>query len=450
VNVLWGGDANGVELETTQAGQPAIASDGAGGAFVAWLDLRNEPLDGDIYARRVNSSGVPQWIANGRPVCTAGSLQQNPVIIADGANGAIVCWWDYRAGLDIYAQRINDMGDRLWSAPDANTVAMCTAAGDQKNVVLVSDGSGGAILAWDDRRSDNYDVYVQRVTGMGLTGVNILGGNWLTDGVRLRTPNDVAGVDDFNPTIVADGGGGAIVAWTRGSTGTYDIYSQHVNGNGYLQWNTNGVVLSAASNVQSNRSIAADGSGGAIATWYDLRGADGDLYAQHVLAGGSLDPLWTSSGSDTNGRPVCTAASDQNNARLVTDGSGGVIAVWQDTRNGPESDIYAVRVRSNGQVTAVPPPMSQDLAPALAWPNPFKTQVSIAFSLPAAAPVRMEVLDVAGRRVWTSPTQLLGPGNHSLAWDGKGGDGSSQAGSVYFLRVMGPGIVASRPVVRMK
>src|SRR5262249_51400896 len=43
---------------------PVIVSDGAGGAIVAWQDFRNAG-DYDIYVQRVNAAGVPQWTANG-------------------------------------------------------------------------------------------------------------------------------------------------------------------------------------------------------------------------------------------------------------------------------------------------------------------------------------------------------------------------------------------------
>ena len=110
----------------------------------------------------------------------------------------------------------------------------------------------------------------------------------------------------------------------------------------------------------------------------------------------------------------------------------------------------AVGMTNALDATGVPLTASQEFSPALAWPNPFTNQVSIVFSLASAARVRMEVFDVVGRRVRVSPSTVLGPGRHSLAWDGHADDGSTQAEGIYFLRVRGPGIAASRTVVRMK
>jgi hypothetical protein len=47
-------------------------------------------------------------------------------------------------------------------------------------------------------------------------------------------------------------------------------------------------------------------------------------------------------------------------------------------------------------------------------PNPGRGPVTVEFSLPDAAPVRLELLDVTGRRVASRAVQLLGPGRHAV------------------------------------
>ena len=70
-------------------------------------------------------------------------------LVADGSGGAVVAWQDGRPGAvwDIYAQRLSALGAQRW-APSGNPV--CTAAGDQKNISMVADGAGGAIVTWED------------------------------------------------------------------------------------------------------------------------------------------------------------------------------------------------------------------------------------------------------------------------------------------------------------
>jgi hypothetical protein len=146
----WG--PNGVPICTLDSLQlmPALVSDGAGGAIITWFDGRGGTSD--IYAQRVNASGVVQWTANGVPVSTAAQNQDGPTLVSDGAGGAIIVLTDTRNGpaVDLYAQRINSAGVRQWSARD---VALSTALNDQVQPRIVSDGSGGAIVTWFDYRA---------------------------------------------------------------------------------------------------------------------------------------------------------------------------------------------------------------------------------------------------------------------------------------------------------
>src|SRR6187551_2717774 len=64
-----------------------IATDGNGGAIIAWGDDRNGGYS-DVYAQHFNADGVIQWQANGIPICNASSYQFLRTIISDGAGGA--------------------------------------------------------------------------------------------------------------------------------------------------------------------------------------------------------------------------------------------------------------------------------------------------------------------------------------------------------------------------
>src|SRR5262245_7141099 len=134
------------------------------------------------------------------------------------------------------------------------------------------------------------------------------------------------------PAMVSDGAGGAIIAWTGGLSGDAsvpDIYAQHVLAPpGALvldpAWPATGRALCTAAGTQWYPAIASDGAGGAIVTWSDFRGAPDadDIYAQHVLASGLVDPNWTA-----NGTLLCNAANRQLSGVIVADGAGGAIVV---------------------------------------------------------------------------------------------------------------------------
>src|SRR5207244_254204 len=128
---------------------PVIASDGSGGAVVAWVDRRTgvSGETSDVYAQRVNSAGMPQWAMDGVAICTAANNQGNNLgalsIAPDGSGGGVIVWEDERVGppgyADIYARRINGSGVPQWAT---DGVLVCDAANTQINPLVINDSSG--------------------------------------------------------------------------------------------------------------------------------------------------------------------------------------------------------------------------------------------------------------------------------------------------------------------
>jgi hypothetical protein len=312
---------NPIYTGTGTQNNPQICSDGTGGAVITWQDDRNGSPD--IYAQRVSALGVAQWTV---PICMAAGDQIYPQICSDGTGGAVISWQDFRSGnYDIYAQRVNASGGAQWLA---NGVAICTATNNQYNPQICSDGTGGAIIPWQDLRSgSNFDIYAQRVNASGVV-------QWTSDGVAICTATN----SQTNPQICSDVAGGGIITWfDYRSTSNYDIYAQRVV-SGSVQWTANGVAICTATNNQYSPQICSDGAGGGIITWEDYRSASSyDIYAQRV-ASGSVQ--WT-----TDGVAVCTSTGAQQSPRICSDGTGGAVITWQDSRTG-SLDIYAQRVAS--------------------------------------------------------------------------------------------------------
>ncbi|MBN2099232.1 MAG: hypothetical protein JW753_06510 [Dehalococcoidia bacterium] len=342
--VLWTG--SGVPVCTDPGSQvsPVLVSDGAGGAIVIWRDKRSSS-DYDIYAQKIAASGTMQWTVNGVVICQAAFDQTSVTAVSDTQGGAIIAWQDKRrCGYDIYAQRVNECGAPQWTA---NGVCICGLAGHQIAPVTVEDGSGGAIIAWSDGRSaTKYDVYGQRVDSAGAV-------QWTADGVPICT----APGDQVSLTAASDGAGGAIVGWQDKRCRTnHDIYSQRVDSFGNLQWASNGAPICIAAGDQRSPVMVSSGSEGVIIVWEDARGSGKqDIYGQSVDSAGRAQ--W-----DINGVPICTAGEDQTSPSAATDGSGGAIVTWQDKRNTTE-DIYAQRVLASGTLCC-PPNQPSNLSPA--------------------------------------------------------------------------------------
>jgi len=80
------------------------------------------------------------------------------------------------------------------------------------------------------------------------------------------------------------------------------------------------------------------------------------------------------------------------------------------------------------------------------YPNPTAGSTSFVLELDAAGAVRVDLLDVSGRRLRTLLRGSQPAGRHSLAWDGRGAGGERLPSGVYFVRLTGAGADETRRV----
>lgn len=82
-----------------------------------------------------------------------------------------------------------------------------------------------------------------------------------------------------------------------------------------------------------------------------------------------------------------------------------------------------------------------------ASPNPVRTATRIAFELPRAAAVSLDVFDVSGRLVRTLARGMRTAGAHELTWDATDGGGRKVAAGVYLYRLRTPGFESTKTVL---
>lgn len=487
--------------------RPVLVADGSGGALIFWQDARNGS-DYDIYGQHISAAGLivattdANWVTNGIPISSATGNEYTPMAVSDGQGGAIVTWQDGRNGAgnyDIRAQRVDGNGNLLWAS---GGVPICAATNNQINQVIVADGSGGAYIAWQDyRNGTQYDIYVQHINANGVM-VTGTGSRWVADGLGVCTaPNS-----QFYPQLSQDGAGGVFIGWQDFRTGTDNhIYAQHLTALGalvtgwpdggspvcqaqysqyypvlandggtnvfiawqdyrdgttnhiYAQkltsdnrgWAQDGLQVTNATNGQFSPQVTSDRQGGAFVTWYDSRnGNSNDIFVQQLNSAGAKNTSW-----DVNGLAVCTAPNTQQFPVIATIGTGTSVMTWQDLRAG-DLTTSAIFAQQTGTLPATgvgdDHPSSTTLQLSRAMPNPFKSSSQVRLSLPAAASVTAEILDISGRRVTTLANGKLPAGVHNLLWNGTNAKGESVAAGVYLVRVLTPGLNEVQRIVRLK
>ena len=207
-----------------------------------------------------------------------------------------------------------------WNPDPAVNVPISLADGEKYDVFAVSDGVGGALLVWEDKRSGDSDIYMQRLNVRGET-------LWQVAGVPVCTaPNDQflyhsatgPGMED-QPTLCPDGDGGIFAVWQDKNSDPifYDLWGQHVSATGELLWSGGAPLpLVEVAWDQDAPTLCPDGQGGFFMAWTDSRTHLNDIYAQRIDADGQ--PLWAA-----NGVPVYehTEGQDAVVIELAADGN---------------------------------------------------------------------------------------------------------------------------------
>ena len=431
--IQWLADGVAISTAANYQAYPTIVSDGSGGAIIIWQDRRNG-VNYDIYAQHIDSNGAAQWMADGIIISAAVGHQEYPIAISDGSGGAISTWIDKRSGnYDIYSQLINSNGEVQWTA---NGEEICTELWEQSFPVLTGDGSGGAIIAWEDYRTSPHVIYAQSINASGIV-------RWTKDGVTISA----LAYSQDSPAIMNDANGGAIITWQVNSSGNdYDIYVQCIDANGLVQWTLNGVAICTAGHHQQDPTIIMDGSDGAIITWEDQRrGTNYDIYAQRIDANGVVQ--WV-----TDGVEISIATYDQIYPTEVSDGNGGAIITWQDYRVAyPDSvDIYTQQINTNGNLGVVTsilqdPDISNNFALLQNYPNPFNPSTTIQYRVSSNQFVHLKVYDVLGREVTTLVNEEKSAGNFEIIFDA-----SQLSSGIYFYKMQAGSFVETKKMILIK
>lgn len=160
------------QLPGDRGGIKAV-EDGQGGMLMTWYDYR--VAGGDIFAARVRPDATlaPGWPFQGLQVSDpfGPGLHYDPVIAPDGAGGAYVAWEITRTVNDvsevvIYVQHLAADGGVAPGWPMGGLRA--TPRQYSRHPVIVSDGSGGAIVIWDE-----LGLYAQRYVADGPVAVQL-------------------------------------------------------------------------------------------------------------------------------------------------------------------------------------------------------------------------------------------------------------------------------------
>ncbi len=179
---------------------------------------------------------------------------------------------------------------------------------------------------------------------------------------------------------------------------------------------------------------------GSRAVWFSGATWDvGTLY--YPLASGP----WTRvqpTGTSPHGVVHASAVYDTVTDAMIVAGGINVDNPYYVTE--PNHEIWSLQWNRLPTAAGERPRSARAGAP---YPNPFNPRTVVPFTLTRAGRVRVDVFDVAGRRVTTLLHGSLGAGEHRIGWNGTDARGRAVASGVYFCRIVAPGLRATRKLV---
>ncbi len=184
------------------------------------------------------------------------------------------------------------------------------------------------------------------------------------------------------------------------------------------------------------------GSGGSIYARGGVLLGSGTVTARGGLGSGN-------GGSGGGGRVHLVACLSSATLTFDVSGGGGTRPGYGGTLYPAGSGIETYCVPLTGvdepEDGGAPPVVVDRLALSARPARGGRGGAEFTLALPHGGPVRLEVLDIAGRRIATPLDGALGRGVHRLAWDGRDGAGRQLAAGVRLARVTTPeGVVTSR------
>lgn len=426
-------------------------SDADGGVILFWYDHRGSYRgtfgfeNNGIYVQRVDRFGVPLWTPGGILVKGPQTGRKKAGIVNDGQGGCIIAWSESEFGFPgaqnkerTRIQRVSNTGSILWERILDSTNIQYNL--EYRNIVRATNRAfflstnGARILLLDgtvvtDSPVGGLGLLIAEKDSVLYNAINVtpdtivqtkLSATLDTIWAAFSSGGSGSTTVLFNPAI-PDGSGGVYYLRSRSDNGIY-VRVRRVDSRGEV-WSSELIV--------QNTSIPTggyDGHGGVL-----IGGRNAQVWRFDSLA----NPVWP-----TNHVTMLTDPANAYFPMFGADSNGGMIMVFWTTRGG----IFAHHSGRNGQIgviTAVGESYSlpESIVLSQNYPNPFNISTTVRFSVPSPARVCLEVFDILGRRLFTSPDRMLPAGDHNVVLDASRW---SSGAYFYFLRVNGSMISTKR------
>jgi hypothetical protein len=185
----------------------------SGDKYVVWQDNRSGPGDYDIYFATATSASTTFSGFTRVGEGTGSTEASRPAIAASGSSNVYVVWRDERDGItgDIYFDKSSDKGS-TWGT-DIRLESSAKGSFSQDRPTIDVDSNNNIHVAWEDKRSNDNQIYYVNSTNGGSTF-----------GTNLRVDDAQTDIDSGEPAIATGGKNKVYVVWKDKRNLNTDIY----------------------------------------------------------------------------------------------------------------------------------------------------------------------------------------------------------------------------------
>ncbi|MBL4699094.1 MAG: hypothetical protein JKX70_09710 [Phycisphaerales bacterium] len=248
--------------------QPKIVPTDDGGCYISWY---SSVTGYDVRLQRLDAAGNEMWAHNGILIADRGfSSTQDYDLDIDASGHAVLVFRDDRfGGVKITAQRIAPDGTLTWGA---NGIQFSNGTDFVASPAIAATTDGFTVIGW----INNSDTHLAKIGSDGSVA-------WTT------TISDPGGAGINLAAMQGGDNGSVIMSWVQFER-FFDpkhLYAQKINPDGTEAWKSRVAVFDGGSLQFGNfPEFVADGSGGAVFSWYDT--ANGlNVFAQHIASDGT-------------------------------------------------------------------------------------------------------------------------------------------------------------------
>ncbi len=292
--VIWSTPPDTLSSVNQNASDPQIAIDSSGNALAIWIE------NNGLKSRKKSVNG--NWSSQTDILSNSGA--SSPKLVVDPSGNATAIWVE-NGIVNVSSMPFNGS----WSNP------VCLSGAGALSPQISVDSQGNIATVWS-------------INGLIQSATKLFNGSW------PMVPDTISSAGSI-PQVAIGANGNVVAVWNAVTSGVYTIYSANKLVNG--SWSASQAISSSSYN-SIYPIIGVDLNGNAAAAWIQYTGSD--INQSYLIIQSATMPMngsWTLSTVAEGG----IYNSTNPFGRILFDGSGNGIAIWDISSDGYSFSIQA-------------------------------------------------------------------------------------------------------------